>query len=843
MNPLSDFGEDTRQMTGAIFTTFPFDFEFHEHAILNVLSKKGIGSRNVVLVDSSKYHRTFEEGSKRPSAGVNYNLAPVSVEGRRVFHPKIYFFSGERRVYGFVGSANLTQKGFTDNGELWSSFSYSRDGKGEDIEDIVVLKEIREFLLDLMETDFSKGVGELARDVISDEIMESCSWMDEKTISQSFERESFFVHNLKKPILSQVLEKVPAEINQAVVVAPYFGESVRVLQELVSQGIEDLELYLQQDRAQIDSESLARLMSKEDVALNIFENSRFVHGKLLLLKTNERSYCLTGSPNPSIQGMLRSAVNGGNIEAGILREADRPDYFDYLVDDELVGEVVGHDTEHFRPAPEPSIEDLPTELELADIRILDAVFDSETTFTGGRLRLTVTGLPQEEGFVIVTGEDGSFELPVSEAELTEGSDDLSELVFEISTDDFLDVLNSVCKIYIRVGDLESRARWVGHRSIEDEEIVREGIESGATSNTPEHIPDLLLGDEDLRVEVLHTVSRIIDNLNAIDTSGKSGSSGGHRRTLPPDWESKGSTTSRDTEEFLEDLYDAWLDQIFVLMNNMGETDSKVLIQDFSRYVEAMNKTTLHLMVIDNHAGQLGYKNQIDFRHISRSRFRELYKGNNSVIDTFLSRLIRREMSLGGEADIESIYDASYQYLFPQLVLTSLIAQEEKESHRRYLREWIDSATGICFPRRHPMPEHLDSAKIDKVVDSVRATVREVLGRYDENANLSQHIERSYLNESSLRDQVLETYARTIIHNGRSGVRSYYDRLYELIEGREVDDISRNVSRCSAFMSKVLSGKDRGSVEVVSTLKEIESDWQDIPEDYYRFLEYAFPFEE
>jgi hypothetical protein len=842
MNPLSDLGDDTRQMTGAIFTTFPFDVEFHEQAVMNVLSKKGIGSKNVVLVDSSKYHQTFDEESRRPSAGVNYHLAPVSVEGRRVFHPKIYFFGGERRVYAFVGSANLTQKGFTDNAELWTSFSFERNKDDEDLEQLVVLKEIREFLIDLLESEFSDAVGELPREVVS-EILESCAWMDDVDVSEEIGQGTSFLHNLERPVLNQVLENVEGSIEEAVIAAPYFGETDRVLQELISQGVSDLELYLQQGKAQFDSESLDDLADDDAVSLKIFESSRFAHGKLLLLKTEEESYCLTGSANPSIQGMIKSAENGGNVESDILRKADTPDYFDYLVEDEIVGDIVGSAAEEFTPAELPSIEDEPTDLEQPEIRILDAVYNSETTFTGGRLRLSVSSLDLDEGRVLVSGEEGSFELSVSEAEFEEGGGDASELAFDIKSEERREVLNSICKVQVVGEGVESQFRWLGHKSVEEEEIVREGVESGATANTPEQIPDFLLGEEDLRAEVLHTVGQIINNLDKVDAGGDRGGSGGHRKTLPPDWESSGSTTSKDPDEFLEDLYDAWMEQMDVLIQHMGETDSEVLVQDFSRYVEAMNKATLHLMVIDNHAERLGYENQVDFRYIPRSRFRDLYQGSGSVVATFISRLIRREVRQEGEADLDAIYEATFQYLFPQVALTSMLAQEENEDHRRYYGEWVESAASHCFSDRHPMPLHLENERVDGVVNEIQASIREVLGRYDEESVVYRHLEHQYRDEGQVRDQVLEIYARTIVADGSTGVKQYYQRVYELIQNKEIDDIRGNASRCSAFISKTLGDDELSNSKVVSTLEEIEEDWCNVQDQYRTFLEYAFPVED
>jgi len=92
MKPLSDLAEDRRKIEGAILTTYPFDTGFYEDVARRIVSRKrGVDSNTVVLVDSSKYFETFKRDPTPRYVGTSYHLSPVSAEGRRVFHPKVFF--------------------------------------------------------------------------------------------------------------------------------------------------------------------------------------------------------------------------------------------------------------------------------------------------------------------------------------------------------------------------------------------------------------------------------------------------------------------------------------------------------------------------------------------------------------------------------------------------------------------------------------------------------------------------------------------------------------------------------------------------------------------------------
>jgi phosphatidylserine/phosphatidylglycerophosphate/cardiolipin synthase-like enzyme len=162
MRALSSLADDDRKIEGAILTTYPFDTEFYEGAVRRIVSrKKGVGSDNVILVDSSKYRETFKRDVKPRYAGRRYYLSPVSVDGKRVFHPKMFFFAGQKRAYCFVGSANLTQRGLTHNAELWSHFASERKEEGEEStqRQSLILRDLREFLLDLFDTQYTDMIG------------------------------------------------------------------------------------------------------------------------------------------------------------------------------------------------------------------------------------------------------------------------------------------------------------------------------------------------------------------------------------------------------------------------------------------------------------------------------------------------------------------------------------------------------------------------------------------------------------------------------------------------------------------------------------------------------------
>jgi len=844
MNPLSHYAEDRRKMRGVISTTFTFNVNFYENVILKELKKKGIVKKNVVLLDSSQYNQTFNDGgiNQVSSAGVDYYLEPISVNGQKVFHPKIYFFAGERRIYAFIGSANLTQKGFTDNGELWMSFLYEKNKEESDEKQLVVLQKIRDFLINLLESKFAKSVSAISQDVIFKEILDSCKWMDEIELEQ-VDPKTDFLHNLDNSILSQVFELVDGSIQKVVIIAPYFGETTQVLTQISSYGNHEIELYLQQDKSQISSKNLNTWLDENDLAkLNIFDNSRFIHGKFILIKTEDKSFCLIGSPNPSLSGMLKSSKNGGNIETGILRKEEDPDYFDYLIDNQIVDNIVSNDAGDFNPSPESLIEDAVTEAENFELDLLDASYNRKTSFTGGELRLTISNITYFDGKVMIKGKDESFKLALKngEKEPVEKYDDTFKIKFNITSDEQQNILFNSSQIWVETNGLKSNRRWIAYKSPKSEEIVEEGVESGATANVPNKIPDFLFGEEELRIEFFETVGKIIKGISQINKKGKKGSGGGKGRSLPPDWGNISYSPPKDPEDLFDKLYNTWVDQMKPQSFPIHKTHSESLVQNFSKYIRAMNKTTAHLLIIDNNS-PVDVEEHINFQKFPRWGFKEIYKGPDSIIGQFTSRLIKRKIK-EEDSNVEKIYSSLKKYIFPKIVFSSLIIENEEDS------DFLDFYDGLfvngsshCFSHNHPMPDHLSSEFLSFIRGEIQDMVDELLTYYENESKIYNYI-RLHYTENKIKDEIFKIYIDMLLEEGPSGFRNFYQKLRFLLTNDKLKGNQRNlVSQLSAKIPnrmKVIDPEQRKSI--VSMLHSIEKNWKDLPERDQKIVKFAFP---
>ena len=120
----------------ALFTTFNFEIEFFERAILGRLYENGI--RKVSLfVDADEFEKSLKSiDAARTNIGLGkkYIVSPVSIHG--AFHPKIVLLLGERKARLIVASANITTNGYERHNEVFNVIDYTE--KDKVYQDIIV---------------------------------------------------------------------------------------------------------------------------------------------------------------------------------------------------------------------------------------------------------------------------------------------------------------------------------------------------------------------------------------------------------------------------------------------------------------------------------------------------------------------------------------------------------------------------------------------------------------------------------------------------------------------------------------------------------------------------------
>lgn len=118
-----------RDVTNAILLTHNIDFVFLQSVVMSYLRRCGDPALTI-LADATC--ATASYGAQREmldGLGTRYRVVPMSMALGFVFHPKALLLSGPQEATLYVGSGNLTFGGWRQNGEVWSRYTASEDGR------------------------------------------------------------------------------------------------------------------------------------------------------------------------------------------------------------------------------------------------------------------------------------------------------------------------------------------------------------------------------------------------------------------------------------------------------------------------------------------------------------------------------------------------------------------------------------------------------------------------------------------------------------------------------------------------------------------------------------------
>lgn len=116
----------------------------------------------------------------------------------------------------------------------------------------------------------------------------------------------------------------------------FFDSNGDLLSFLTDNLSNNLRLFIQPDRVRnLPVRKIRKLIRKGNeisVYNNRFKNdeNRYIHAKIIIFETEHGSYCLTGSANATMSGLLRESKTG-NVELCLLRHEKKRSYFDYLL--------------------------------------------------------------------------------------------------------------------------------------------------------------------------------------------------------------------------------------------------------------------------------------------------------------------------------------------------------------------------------------------------------------------------------------------------------------------------------------------------------------------------------
>jgi HKD family nuclease len=300
--------EKQRDNEYIILTTYTFDPVFFDAFLLPKLEKNNQSAEIIVLMDAKQYEQTYPKFTT--ITGVKYHLLPVYMK-EGFFHPKmfIFFSKSENRVTVYLGSANLTLRGFTDNAELISKIEY-------DLEDKIGRNLIMS--LDIIRKLYANGL--VADNAFKESVKELTD--DQLIKSSSIAEENFMViHNVDEPILDQLISAIPKEkFDELFVLAPL--ASCTVLEKILEKiAVGKVIMALQRGNHNVkDIEPFKNVCKQFNVNFElreaVFEDSRKFHSKIIWLKSG-KNYLLVGSPNFTDSALTKKAEKG-NFEVAVL---------------------------------------------------------------------------------------------------------------------------------------------------------------------------------------------------------------------------------------------------------------------------------------------------------------------------------------------------------------------------------------------------------------------------------------------------------------------------------------------------------------------------------------------
>ena len=301
----------------ALLTTFNFEIDFFERAILSRLFRNNIRKVSI-FVDAKELSKSLINAHSG-IFGQRYAVNPVSMSGS--FHPKVILMIGKNRARLMVSSANLKLSGYCINNEIFDYIDY--DENHPECRDLIV-KAIQFF----------------------DHCNQFTPQLDNALLASvrnaPFYRKAspngklFFLENTSTSILDQIKVIIQDPVKSITIATPYYDNNLLALKKLKALfPSAAIYLYLQHEKStfpetvQTPFQKNMKVFNKVKAPGN--ENSHFYHGKVFLFKCEKTSYVVYGSSNCTQSALTKSKAQDGNIEANFLLKGSL-DEFDYFFD-------------------------------------------------------------------------------------------------------------------------------------------------------------------------------------------------------------------------------------------------------------------------------------------------------------------------------------------------------------------------------------------------------------------------------------------------------------------------------------------------------------------------------
>jgi hypothetical protein len=320
-----------------LILTYGADFQFFEsRAIWRQISNR---CRNrVVMADGATFLESCSTLANQPDRlhRINKEFVADGIFGFPASHGKVVLLTNDVAGRLIVGSGNLGHQGYASGGEIFCEYTYSAEDRSG-ISAFLTIKEIIETLLqaDHLEPNSRRHV---------DRMLQSTPWLYQSAPDSVRPVR----HNLMTSFIDQLSEEISSRVVEELwVLSPFYDAECRALDRLLEiTRPKTLYVLLQRARTSLNPRALASVIEKHALRSHVLyvsrgEDNPYLHAKLYLMKLENSSICLQGSPNLSWAAMVLTA-GPGNLEIANLLDGPR-DAIDHILnnlDIEEVGQAI-----------------------------------------------------------------------------------------------------------------------------------------------------------------------------------------------------------------------------------------------------------------------------------------------------------------------------------------------------------------------------------------------------------------------------------------------------------------------------------------------------------------------
>lgn len=292
----------------AIFSSFEFEPMHFESRLIRSTALSS-ARRIIVFVDADQFQKLLTE--RPPARWINqrYLVVPVKRKSGGVFHPKLGLLLGDDHARLFCGSNNLTQSGSAHNLELLNSVVVTIGGDEPSLEHLHLVTAALDFFKSCLEYSEPQA-GKVAKRWL-DEASSEFPWLAETSTSGQPDDQLELVHTFAGSIWDwlhiRLGKSVPRKIQ---VLSPFYDGDLRLLGRVRKTWPACVVEITAQQRT---SNLPAKLVGQFGKNVRLFDlegaGSRRLHAKLMIVTTDDKTICLTGSAN-----FTAAAFDGRNVE-------------------------------------------------------------------------------------------------------------------------------------------------------------------------------------------------------------------------------------------------------------------------------------------------------------------------------------------------------------------------------------------------------------------------------------------------------------------------------------------------------------------------------------------------